>query len=152
MYICFSPLIYQSSISLSSIYLPTNEKKKNHPGALIVAQRLRIPQSVFRYLGSIPGLAHWVEDPTLLQTGIGPRCSSVLALLWLWCRLAAAVLIQPLAWELPDATGVALKRKKKREMKKKNHPIEKWTKGKNSNLPKRKSWIANRRLKSSSAY
>ena len=34
-------------------------------------------------------------------------------LLWLWCRSAAAALIQPLAWELPYAAGVALKRKKK---------------------------------------
>ena len=33
--------------------------------------------------------------------------------LWLWCRPAAAALIRPLAWELPYATGVALKRKKK---------------------------------------
>ena len=36
------------------------------------------------------------------------------ALLWLWCRLAAAALIQPLAWELPYAVGMALKRKKKK--------------------------------------
>ena len=32
--------------------------------------------------------------------------------MWLW--LAAAVLIQPLAWELPYAGGVALKKKKKK--------------------------------------
>ena len=32
--------------------------------------------------------------------------------LWLWCRPAAAALIQPLTWELPYATRVALKRKK----------------------------------------
>ena len=31
-------------------------------------------------------------------------------LLWLWQRLAAAALIRPLAWELPCATGAALKR------------------------------------------
>ena len=37
----------------------------------------------------------------------------------LWCRLAAAALIWPLAWELPYATGVALKRKKKSKSKKK---------------------------------
>ena len=30
-------------------------------------------------------------------------------LLWLWHRLAAVALIGPLAWELPYATGVALK-------------------------------------------
>ena len=32
-------------------------------------------------------------------------------LLWLWLRLVATVLIQPLAWELPYATGAALKKK-----------------------------------------
>ena len=31
-------------------------------------------------------------------------------LLWLWHRLAATAPIQPLAWELPYAAGVALKR------------------------------------------
>ena len=37
-------------------------------------------------------------------------------MLWLWHRLAATALIPPLAWELLHATGVALKRlKKKRE-------------------------------------
>ena len=36
-------------------------------------------------------------------------------MLWLSCRLAAAALIRPLAWELPYATGAALK---KREEKK----------------------------------
>ena len=30
--------------------------------------------------------------------------------LWLWCRLAAAALIRPLAWEPPCAMGVALKK------------------------------------------
>ena len=33
-----------------------------------------------------------------------------------WCSLAAAVLIQPLAWESPYAAGVALKGKKKKIM------------------------------------
>ena len=32
----------------------------------------------------------------------------------LWCRLAAAALIQLLAWELPYAMGVALKIKVKK--------------------------------------
>jgi len=36
-----------------------------------------------------------------------------LALLWLWCRPAATVLIQPLAGEPPHAAGAALKKKKK---------------------------------------
>ena len=33
-------------------------------------------------------------------------------LLWLWCRLSPTALIRPIAWELPYAVGVALKKKK----------------------------------------
>ena len=44
-----------------------------------------------------------------MSCGVGQRCGSDPALLWLWCRLAATVLIRPLAWELPYATGTALK-------------------------------------------
>ena len=47
-----------------------------------------------------------------------------IALLWLWCRLAAAAQIQPVAWELPRAVGVALKKKKK-DRKKNDQKI--WT-------------------------
>jgi len=35
-------------------------------------------------------------------------------LLWRWQRPTVAVPIQPLAWRLPYATGVALKKKKKK--------------------------------------
>ena len=38
-----------------------------------------------------------------------------LAWLWLWHMLAAAALIQPLAWELPYAVGAAFKSKKKKK-------------------------------------
>ena len=34
----------------------------------------------------------------------------------LWCRLTAAAPTQPLAWELPYAVGVALKKKKKKDI------------------------------------
>ena len=35
--------------------------------------------------------------------------------LWLWCRPPAAAPIQPLAWELPNAEGAALKKKRKKK-------------------------------------
>ena len=39
-------------------------------------------------------------------------------MLWLWCRTVATAPIQPLAWEIPYAAGVALKSKKKKKKKK----------------------------------
>ena len=56
--------------------------------------------SIREDVGSIPGLALWVED---------------LVLLWLWCRPEAAALIPSLTWKLPFATGVALKKERKKE-------------------------------------
>ena len=48
-----------------------------------------------------------------MSCGVGCRCGSDPTLPWLWPRLSAAALIRPLAWELPHATGVALKRNKR---------------------------------------
>ena len=45
-----------------------------------------------------------------MSCGVGHRRILDPALLCLWCRLAAIVLIPPLAWELPCAVGVALKK------------------------------------------
>ena len=50
-----------------------------------------------------------------MSCGVGHRCGSVLVLLWLWHRLAAAALIQPLAWEFSYALGAALERQKKKK-------------------------------------
>ena len=48
-----------------------------------------------------------------MSYGVGHRHGLNLALLWLWCRPAAAFLIRPIARELPYATGAALKKMKK---------------------------------------
>ena len=45
-----------------------------------------------------------------MRCGVGCRRGSDLALLWLCRRLAAAALIGPLAWGLPYAIDVALKK------------------------------------------
>ena len=49
-----------------------------------------------------------------ISSGVGLRRGSDLVLLWLWCRPEAIALIGPLSWELPYATGIALKGQKKR--------------------------------------
>ena len=52
-----------------------------------------------------------------MSRGVGRRYGSDPVLLWLWCRLAATALIQCLAWELPHAMSMALKRQKKKKKK-----------------------------------
>ena len=46
-----------------------------------------------------------------VSCGAGCRRAPDVALRWLWCGLAAATLIRPLAWGPPYAMGVALKTK-----------------------------------------
>ena len=60
-------------------------------------------------MGLIPSLAQWVKGPALPQASV----AVARALLWLWLWLAATAPIQPLAWEIPYAAGVALKNKNK---------------------------------------
>ena len=61
-----------------------------------MAQWLTNPTRNHEVVGSVPALAHWVND---------------LALLWSWHRQAAAAPIRPLAWELPYAADASLKSK-----------------------------------------
>ena len=56
-----------------------------------VAQQLMNLTRIHEGVDLIPGLAQWNKDPELL---------------WLWPRLAAVALIQPLAWETLYATSV----------------------------------------------
>ena len=55
-----------------------------------------------------------------MSCSVGHRCCSDPALLWLRRRLAAVVPIRPLAWELPYAADVAVKRKKEKRKRKRN--------------------------------
>ena len=60
-----------------------------------------------------------------MSCSVGHRCGSDLALLWLWCRLAAVAPIQLLAWEPPYVVGRALKRQKTKKEKRKKKRIRK---------------------------
>ena len=75
------------------------KKKRGSQRSSLVAK----PTSIHEDVGSSPSLSQWVKDLALLSCGVGHRHSSDLALLWLWCRLAAVAPIQPLAWELSNA-------------------------------------------------
>ena len=50
-----------------------------------------------------------------MSCGIGYRRGLCLLLLWLWHRPATVAPVQSLAWELPYAEGVAIKRKRKKK-------------------------------------
>ena len=50
-----------------------------------------------------------------MSCGGGCRHSSDLALLWLWCRPAAAAPIRPLRWEAPYAVSAALEKTKRQK-------------------------------------
>ena len=93
--------------------ISTLRNQKEQTGVPFVAQRAKnlLSMSMWvRPLASLRGLKDLVLP---VSCGVGQGCSLDLALLWLWHRLAA--LIQLLAWELPYAMGVTLKRQKKRK-------------------------------------
>ena len=67
-----------------------------------------------------------------MSCGVGCRHGSDLALLWLWLRPAALAPFGPLAWELPYAVGVALKKDKRQKKIKSSKEFPLWFSGNES--------------------
>ena len=80
-------------------------------GVSIAAQRKQIQPGTMRLR---------VRSLAAMSWGVGRRCGSDLALLWLWCRPADTAPIQLLAWKPSYAEGAALKRQKTKNKKKTN--------------------------------
>ena len=95
------------------LYTYNNISGSSHCGSAVMNLT-----SIHKDLGSIPGPTQWVKGPgAAVSCGVGQRHRSDPVLLWR--RPAATDPIGPLAWELPDASGAALKSQKKKKKKKK---------------------------------
>jgi len=84
-------------------------------GVPVVAQWLTNPTRIHEVEGSIPDLAQWVKylSDVAVSCGVGRRCGSDPALLWLWRRPVATAAIRPLAWEPLYAMDADLEKTKR---------------------------------------
>jgi len=82
------------------------------------------PAGIHKEMGWIPGSCS-VGPGIAMSCGVGYRCSLDPSLLLVLCRPEAVALIQPPAWELPYATGAALKSKNKEQNTTPPHTHEK---------------------------
>ena len=80
------------------------------------------PTGIHEDSGSIPGLTPWAKHCCELWCGSKTWFGSCVAVA---VAVAAAALIQPLAWELPYAADAALKKKKKKKEKKRKENTDK---------------------------
>ena len=77
-----------------------------------MSQWLTNLSNIHEDVGLIPGLAVGYGFGVAVSCGVGHRCGSDRAFLWLCHRPVDIALIRLLAWEPLYATGVALKDKK----------------------------------------
>ena len=85
------PLAWESPYAMGAA-LEKTLKKKYRSNSLLGSEETNLT-SIHEDAGSIPRLAQWVKDPS----GITVNCGSDLALLRLWCRPPASILIGSLA-------------------------------------------------------
>ena len=72
-------------------------------GAPVVAQPVMNSTSIYEDTGSSPGLAQCIKDLALPELWCRLHVALDPMLLWLWCRLATAALIRPLAYAAAEA-------------------------------------------------
>ena len=84
-----------------------------------------VPTAAQRQRTQLASTRMWVQSlaslvgqgsSAAMGCGVHRRHGSDLAWLWLWCRLAAAVPIWSVTWELPYAAGVAWKSKTNKQL------------------------------------
>ena len=83
-----------------------------------------------------------------MRCGVGCRCGSDPAFLWLWYRPATTAPMQPLAWELPYAADVVLKRQKKKKKKKEKKKERKKENCSASGKKKKKTYLPKKNVSS----